>query len=84
MEHALNPPIGERVATLEEQNEACAIERKSHAEKIDDMRGVLLQVRGSIKTLVVLWAIATAAVSAGAVKYLFHTLAPAAAAGASV
>ncbi len=61
--------LPERVARLEEQNDACEYERISHGAKLADLTATYHQVRGGIRMLVILWAIATGAVGLASVKY---------------
>lgn len=56
--------INARVAVLEDQNETCAEERKVLDKRLDDHQAVLLQVKGGIRLLVVLWTIAVAILGA--------------------
>ena len=56
--------INARVAVLEDQNETCEEERKVLDKRLDDHQAVLLQVKGGIRLLVVLWTIAVAILGA--------------------
>jgi len=64
----MTEPIAERIARLEVENEACAEERKEHANELKDIRKVLNQATGMIKLMIVLWTIITGAAGLGLAK----------------
>jgi hypothetical protein len=68
----------ERIATLEEQNEACAKEREDLRTDVNHIKSTLDQIKGSVRTLVILWTIAVAVAGFVGVKHV--TTAPASAA----
>lgn len=78
----MNEPLPERVARLETENEQCALERASHATMIKELRDAALQMRGSVRTMVVLFAIVSSAGTVAAVKYVVRELVPGANAAA--
>jgi len=62
--------LAERVAVLEEQNDQCSKERDALTKEMTDVNNVLQQIRGSMRTLVVLWTIAVALAGLVGVKYV--------------
>jgi len=64
--------LPQRVAALEEQNTQCHEDRLAHGAKLADLNATYHQVRGGIRMLVVLWAIATGAVGLASIKYFTH------------
>ncbi len=66
----MNLSIAERVAQLEEQNKSCAEERRELGDKVSEHDRTYQQIRGSIRTLVILWAVLTSAVGLAAAKYV--------------
>jgi len=69
----------ERITSLEKENEQCAIERKELDDKMTNVNNTLQQIRGGIRTLVVLWTIAMAVAGLVGVKHVTAAVAPAAA-----
>jgi hypothetical protein len=58
-ERSFTEPIGERVAALESEIWAHAAKLAKHEDAVKDHDKWLNQVRGSLRTLAVLWAIST-------------------------